>query len=178
VFGFLSGYIYSLFDERTNMNAVIAHILTGEVDSPFDSYYGSAKALFASKGRFQTLSETTCERLPWPGDNGVYIVWQTSPSAEVLYIGMTGKFSQAGTMSGPGLKARKARWTPYRFDETANAFCFGPKYAKGENRMKGPPKAGYSRSIPISNIRIDCFEYDTTNRMAPAFLESLLLQGI
>lgn len=159
------------------MNALITQILTGGLNSPFDTYYASAKALFTSKGRFQTLSATTCTALQWPRDNGIYIVWQTPPPSEVLYIGMTGKFSQAGTMAGPGLKARKARWMPYRFDETVEAFCFGPKYAKGENKQKGPPKAGYSKSIPIPNISIDCFKYDTTSRMAPALLESLLLQG-
>lgn len=158
------------------MNTLMPIISTTAQASPFNSNYNAAKALFQSNGHFRQLSATTCKGLAWPSENGVYIVWQISPVDEVLYIGMTGKFSQKGKMSGPGLKGRKNRWTPYLFDETADVFSFGPRYAKGEKRDKAPKK-GYSHSIVIANIRIDCFEYSTTHKMAPAFLEALLLQG-
>jgi hypothetical protein len=159
------------------MDALITDILTGGTASPFDSYYSSAKSYFNNNDHFFELSANTCDGLAWPSNNGIYVVWRTTPMEEVLYIGMTGKFSKAGVMSGPGLKARTARWTPYCFDKTRNTFCFGPNPVQGENNLRKQQAAGYKHSVPISDIRVDCFEYFTTHKMAPALLEALLLQG-
>ena len=159
------------------MNTQITAVIVGDAALPFETYYKSAKDIFVSNGHFHELTSTTCKGLIWPKNHGVYVVWQIKPTVEVLYIGMTGKFSQAGIMSGPGLNARTVRWTPYCFDMTANTFCFGPNPVNGQNSLKQQQKAGYRHRVSVSDIRIECFEYFTTHRMAPAFLEALLLQG-
>lgn len=165
------------FDEE-NMDTKITSIICGGTDAPFDTYYTSARLYFGNNGRFSKLSGETCAGLNWPTNPGVYVVWNKSNTpADVLYIGMTGKFSNVGTMSAnQGLKGRFNRWTPYIFDTKCNRFSYNPKYEKGESR-DGPPKNGYSVNLPIAEICVDCFEYDTDFRMAPAFLEALLLQG-
>lgn len=160
------------------MEQQISNILNGAVNSPFETYYATAKTLFSTKGHFHELSGNTCKSLQWPTNPGVYVVWKRSSPEEVLYIGMTGKFSQAGVLSSStGLKHRVTRWTPYCFDKTANTFCFGPLPVQGNNSLKKQQAAGYRHNVSISQIRVDCFEYFDTHKMAPAFLESLLLQG-
>lgn len=164
--------------DKENMKNIIANIICGGTEAPFDTYYTSAKSYFANNGRFHELMGATCEALNWPANPGVYIVWDRSLSPQVvLYIGMTGKFSNAGMMfANQGLRGRMNRWTPYMFNAQLNCFSYNPQYERGESR-NNPPAMGYAVNVNILDIRVDCFEYDTGLRMAPAFLEALLLQG-
>ena len=154
--------------------------------APFDKYFSVVKECFQEIHKFHSLQENACANLKWPKDPGVYVVWKISAnptpneSAQVVYIGMTGKFNTAGKCAPKqGLHHRRIRWTPYCFaekGEQANNFCFGPKYEKGESRDKAP-KNGYDTCLPINNIRVDCFVFNRDWPMAPSFLEALLLQG-
>jgi hypothetical protein len=158
------------------MDTKIKSIICGEIDNPFETYYASAKSYFENRNMFYELSGEQSSGLDWPNNPGVYIVWHKSEiNTNVLYIGMTGKFKNGEKMSAnQGLKGRRNRWTPYRFTEMA--FLYDPKYEKCESRNK-QPNNGYANSVAINEIRVDCFVYDTDCRMAPAFLEALLLQG-
>jgi hypothetical protein len=150
----------------------------GHYNKSFLTYYSEAKSFFKKKKCFSELSAVTCKKLAWPSAPGVYVVWKNDlEKRTVIYIGMTGKFDKKGRMrSTQGLKGRANRWTPYRFDNKNNCFSYDPLYVKGESR-NDPPKNGYKQKIDINNVIVSCFIYDTNKKMAPAFLESLLLQA-
>lgn len=152
-------------------------LIEGKFDLPFDSMFDIAKKIYLSKNRFESIRSSTCNAINWPVNPGVYVIKQIcSEGDQVIYIGMTGKISPDGSMSGKqSLSHRKTRWNPYRFDEVDNKFNYGPAYEKNESK-NSVPKNGYKKSIDIEQITIDCFIFDRNEKFAPTFIESLLIQ--
>ena len=152
-------------------------LIEGKFDLPFDLMFKFAKNNYLNKSRFKTITASSCNALNWPRDPGVYVIREIcSKKNQVIYIGMTGKISKEGTLSGKQtLFNRKSRWNPYRFDKKNNEFQYGPSYEKNESKNSAP-KQGYEKSINIDQIEIDCFIFERNEKLAPTFLESLLLQ--
>jgi hypothetical protein len=118
----------------------------------------------------------------WPETPGVYAVWRTSENkvAELLYVGMTGKVKNDGTMQGGCLRDRLGRWDPYCFQQDGpyeKYFEYGPN-ASGDAVLNLKYPVRYKYHIPAKEIRVDCFliEKGVERRMAPALFEALLLQ--
>jgi len=156
----------------------ITALIEDKIDFPFDSIFESVKEVYLRKNRFISIRAATCNEISWPQTRGVYVIWKASSNEKhVVYIGMTGKVSSNGMLSGKQtLSDRKTRWSPYKFDNKFNEFKFAPLYERHESRNSAPSK-GYKNSISIASITIDCFLFDANEKLAPTFLESLLLQG-
>jgi len=156
----------------------LENIIKGEAKGSFTSVYSLAKSHYTSINQFLKLESEKCQDLCWPSAPGVYVVWsQIGDEDEVIYIGMTGKFSKEGLMSATqGLKHRINRWTPYTFSSDRDQFSFDPLYEKGESRNK-PPALGYEVNFDIRDIRVECFAFDRDSKVAPSFLEALFLQS-
>ena len=144
----------------------------------FDKFYQDLVQLFSSKFRFVRMHSGFFVRKNWPKGSGVYVIWKVvGKSRELIYIGKTGTYRRTGKLVGINnekdkYKERMGRWTPYCFFE--EYFCFGPQF-KGSAEPKPNNDSNYGECIPISEIEIDFFVCGTGS-VAPAFLESLLLQ--
>lgn len=144
----------------------------------FATIYEEVTASFKSKNGFIILKAQKCGELKWPDEIGVYVVRKIKTN-EVIYIGMTGSFSQKGQLNTKQrLSSRPDRWNPYRFEETGvhkDKFLYGPDYKKHEDRSRRP--SNYLYEIPIAEVEIDCFLLNGEDRLAPAFVEGLLIQA-
>lgn len=137
--------------------------------APFDDLYQRLSETFDSQAI--SLEADVARNLKWPKNAGVYAVWEREPNGKLLYVGMTGKFTTLGQLSPKqGLHDRKARWDPYRFQESL--FEFG--FIKDKN---DPNARNYKYSKPLKTLRIDCFIVNREGIAAPAFLEAILLQA-
>lgn len=145
---------------------------------PFDSIFEITKKIYSSKGGFKSIRSSTCKSINWPKNPGVYVIRDICGDGDqVIYIGMTGKFETNGNFKGKqGLSHRKTRWNPYRFDDLENMFQYRPNYERFESKNSAP-KEGYEKNIDIDQIEIDCFIFERNEKLAPTFLESLLLQS-
>jgi hypothetical protein len=152
---------------------MVSSLISGAVKNPFDVYYDSAKTLFSNVGNFKELLKSDIfKKENWSDKPGVYVVWDTTTAKEkVVYIGMTGKYGQEGFMNGANLQSRLTRYTPYSFNPKSNNFSYGIQCTPSKKI------SSYSVSIPAKNLKVSCFTYTEDMRMAPAFLEALLLQG-
>ena len=111
----------------------------------------------------------------------MYVVWKTIDQKvdEVLYIGMTGRFTGEGAINpNAWLSKRQMRWHPYCFTKEGpyeNHFEFGPKFSVDKIKLQEPQDRYESREH-YSNLRIDCFVFSFASKAAPAALESMFLQ--
>jgi hypothetical protein len=153
------------------------NILSNLNQKSFPEFYKEIINWFKSKSKFKCIRSNTCKGLRWPSDSGVYVIKEIE-TGKPLYIGMTGYFSGEGKFSDKqGLDKRAARWNPYCFSKSGpnrNKFCYGPLYEKKESRQN-PPK-DYREKLLIKEIEVDCLLVSKDERIAPAFIESLLLQ--
>lgn len=144
----------------------------------FARFYQDLVKLFSSRLRFVRMKAGFFTRKNWPKGSGVYVIWKVvGKSRELIYIGKTGTYRRVGKLVGINneqnkFKERMARWTPYCF--FAECFYYGPQF-KGSAKPKPNDDSNYGECIPISEIEIDFFVCGTGS-VAPAFLESLLLQ--
>jgi hypothetical protein len=97
---------------------------------------------------------------------------------------MTGKYKRESDGTAVladkqnGFRERGTRYHPYSFTSDgpwANHYEYDPQYSVNDIR-KAPPQDRYNEHIPIKEISIDCFVLGQESRIAPAFLEALLLQ--
>jgi hypothetical protein len=152
------------------------HLLLG--NNRFSAIYQELVELFSSKVRFVKMNSGFFVRKNWPKGSGVYVIWgSVGKTRKLIYIGKTGTYRRTGKLVGINnekdkYKERMGRWTPYCFFE--EYFCFGPQF-KGSAEPKPNNDSNYGECIPISEIEIDFFVCGTGS-VAPAFLESLLLQ--
>ena len=154
----------------------------------FDNVYKSCCNIFNDNNALFSISGDKYEELEkqWPRGVGVYAVWRVSSenNDELLYIGMTGKikknFESNTKLLEPenGFSKRALRYHPYSFTKNGpnkNHFEYGPKFPIQKIKKVHPEKR-YSSKIPLCNIRVDCFKISDHLKLAPSFLEALLLQ--
>jgi len=173
----------SIMKEQTKQNLRLCEILATVNNGcqthnmlEFNTWYDGLRGLFLSKSRFFT----TTNKIIWPAGSGVYVIWNGPIDCkELLYIGMTGTYRRPKDVGAPvinreprGFAARVNRWTPYCFFD--DNFSYGPVFS-GNKKPIGNNQTNYRETIPISEITIDFFVCGTDS-VAPAFLESLLLQ--
>lgn len=160
------------------MNAEKWNIIDDLKQTSFIEIYEGLVSSFKRLDGFKKVTGQSCKELAWPKETGVYVVRKTQTN-EVLYIGMTGSFSQQGKMNTKQrLNTRPNRWNPYRFGKTGDQkdkFLYGPDYKKHDDKNKPPSK--YLNEVPIGEVEIDCFLLNGEDRLAPAFVESLLIQA-
>ena len=139
---------------------------------------------FSKSNRLLTVEGMghSCSDLPWPDGVGVYVVRQNPD--QVIYIGMTGKFKRESDGAAVlddnknGFRSRATRYHPYSFTREGtykDHFEFAPLHPLAEIK-EAPPKERYAEHFPIKDLSIDCFVLGRESRIAPAFLEALLLQ--
>ena len=152
----------------------------------FDEFYAALRVYFETSRHFHVLEADHCEALPWPEGQGVYTVWLkenglTSPM--LVYVGMTGKFGNANGYAVlsdnlNGFRRRLTRTHPYSFTSIglfADHFEFGPLFSL--KKMAGAPfEARYIHRYPIRDLEIHCFVAEPDFKIAPAFVEALILQ--
>jgi hypothetical protein len=176
--GMLSSKITAIKSLMIINNSAGKNILDTISKKSFSQTYQDLTTWFKNKRRFKTLRASTCKGLLWPKDPGAYVIKEIKKK-KILYIGMTGSFSNDGQMKGKqGLHTRPHRWNPYCFSETepdSNKFCYGPVFETGERKIDRP--SDYKKKIPIHEIEVDCFIVSKSERISPAFIESLLLQA-
>lgn len=150
----------------------------------FEEFYGEILRKFRSWGRLQEIRGKCYKTLGWPEGIGVYLIRKVS-DGEVVYVGMTGKIirSPDGEVElkdkKDGFKKRSQRYTPYCFTESGafkDHFEYGPNF-KGDDFKKKLEKDRYKKHIPIRDLSVDCFVLGKGSTIAPAFLESLVLQA-
>jgi hypothetical protein len=96
---------------------------------------------------------------------------------------MTGQFGHANGVASlfedpKGFLKRAGRYHPYSFTRKgpfSEHFAFDPLFPLSKIGA-APPEARYNRRLPISSLSIDCFETKPAHKIAPAFLEALILQ--
>lgn len=140
--------------------------------------------------RFVTIKGENHKKIKWPQGFGVYLIWSRvgNSSRQLIYIGMTGKFvrkSNSISVNNGAFSKRKARWTPYFFDETLKnndvyCFRFGPKYPNSTKQLLSKFELdAYSQSIPYDNLELEFIVFSpnpTENYgFTPSSLESTLL---
>jgi hypothetical protein len=153
--------------------------------STFGDFYDELRRCFKAVDRFYVVEADNCSKLPWPIGQGVYAIWQSCSHAasSLVYVGMTGKMGNAnGRTELPdkprGFRARAERTNPYSFTSKGpfeNHFEFGPRFSQksfGATSLD----SRYDRRLPIGAISIHCFVIDPSFKIAPAFLEALILQ--
>lgn len=169
-----------------NMIPSWAEILCGlrKCDN-FEGFYEQICNKFNSWNRLQVVCGESCESLRWPEGIGVYLIRRKEGDGEVVYVGMTGKIirSTEGEVgladNTDGFKKRSQRWHPYCFTKSGNFenhFEYGPNFNVNDLRCQ-PEEKRYKNHIPIGDIEADCFVLGKGSMIAPAFLESLILQS-
>ncbi len=154
--------------------------------STFRDFYGELRRCFEAVDCFHIVEAGKCKELPWPKGQGVYAVWLKQGDRDarsLVYVGMTGQFGHAdGVASLPedpkGFRKRAGRTHPYCFTRKgpfSDNFEFDPLFPLSKIGA-APPEARYNRRLPISNLSIDCFETKPAHKIAPAFVEALILQ--
>lgn len=143
--------------------------------------------IFSEKDAYQRVSGSLYDDFSpkrWPKGPGVYVV-RHKTNMETLYIGVTGQIrGKDGSAfvlgKGGDLALRAGRWTPYCFQRSgkfANHWECGPNFVETGRR---PPaqESNYRFHIPLSDIVVDCIILQNFwHEIAPAFIESLLLQN-
>lgn len=156
-----------------------------ELNKSFLNFYQELKSFF---GNTCIELKGTNSSFNWPNGSGVYVVWEKKPDASknLIYIGMTGKFSRRNEIiefNGNQFSSRISRWTPYRFCESIKdgdnryTFRYGPVYSNvsEQGEHKYDPNA-YQHNIPYRNLHIDCFIINKDHpTLTPASLEAILL---
>ena len=77
-----------------------------------------------------------------------------------------------------GFRSRATRYHPYSFTREGtykDYFEFAPLHSLSQIKQ-APPEDRYAEHVPIKDLSIDCFVLGRESRIAPAFLEALLLQ--
>jgi hypothetical protein len=154
--------------------------------SSFNDFYGDLRHCFEAVDCFHIVEADKCKDLPWPKGQGVYAVWLKhgdQDARSLVYVGMTGKFGHVnGVASLPetpnGFRKRAERTHPYCFTKKgpfSDSFEFDPLFPL-KQIGKAPPETRYNRRLPISNLSIDCFVTEPAHKIAPAFVEALILQ--
>ena len=155
----------------------------------FNDFYKNLINEFKTTSNFTLLNQSKDGLFHWPNSSGVYVIWEKLDNKKnnLIYIGMTGKFSknESGEIkfNNASFKSRINRWTPYRFceskmdDEMKYNFRFGPKEANTtlQNKIKYDIDA-YQVAIPYSKIEIHCFHINESHPdYSPVLFESILL---
>ena len=157
---------------------------------PFIEFYNTKKQEFIDNNLFTSIIGGN-EPIQWPKGGGVYTIWKTGSqnNNELIYIGMTGKFSRPIdgilTFNGGSFRSRANRWTPYRFCENnldnntgmIYHFRYGPtEHNVNEQYIIRYLEDAYSHSIPYTNLEIHCFHIGSDHEYySPVLLESELL---
>ncbi len=140
------------------MNLLSAHF--SELFRHFTAYYPSET--YAGDSRASLM-----EQIP-TGKRGVYTYWKKG-AINPFYIGCSGKIDKTSELCGNTMKSRMFQAnTPYHFSKTENYLFFEPTTAT-------VPPAGYQSYFQISEVEIKTIEI--TDKIAPAALEHLLIQG-
>lgn len=157
-----------------------------ELEKGFITFYREYEELFGEKCK---KLEGANVSFNWPKGSGVYVVWNGKPNlpANIIYIGMTGKFSRNTDntilFNGQQFIDQMLRWTPYRFCESLRdgeyrySLRFGPKYSgvAEQGKHKYDPNA-YRHNIPYRNLHIDCFIINNDHpTLTPIAFKTILL---
>jgi hypothetical protein len=154
--------------------------------STFRDFYDELRRCFEEVDCFHIVEAEKCKALPWPKGQGVYAIWRKQDDRDthsLVYVGMTGKFGhENGVALLPakpnGFRKRAERYHPYCFTKKgpfSDNFEFDPLFSL--NKIgKAPLEARYNRRLPISSLSIDCFVTEPAHKIAPAFVEALILQ--
>ena len=154
--------------------------------SSFRDFYGELRRCFEAVDCFHIVEAEKCKALPWPKGQGVYAVWLKQGDRDarsLVYVGMTGKFGHKDGVAflpdkPKGFRKRAERFHPYCFTQKGpftDHFEFDPLLPLKEIQ-KAPLEARYNRRLPISELSIHCFVAEPEFTIAPAFIESLILQ--
>jgi hypothetical protein len=154
--------------------------------SSFRDFYGELRRCFEAVDCFHVVEAGKCKELPWPKGQGVYAVWLKQGDRDarsLVYVGMTGKFGHENGVAllpdkPKGFRDRADRYHPYCFTKKgpfSDNFEFNPLFPFSKIR-KAPLETRYNRRLPISSLSIDCFETKPAHKIAPAFVEALILQ--
>ena len=157
----------------------------GSSANDFESFYKHVVESMDKQKRYKHFCPADNNGLNWPKCFGVYVVrmkqLQTNFSDGILYVGMTGKFNNAGKIPpGLGLANRVYRVMPYSFtvDSTGcRYFEYGPKASSVKGVLQLKPSDRYSSKIEMTKLLVDCFTVDRNGLDAPAFLEAVILQA-
>lgn len=152
----------------------------------FPEFYSALRECFGACGAYHSVEADKCKDLPWPKGQGVYAVWLKKcgrDSCSLVYVGMTGKFGHKDGVAllpdkPKGFRKRAERFHPYCFTKKGpftDHFEFDPLLSLKEIQ-KAPLEARYNRRLPISELSIHCFVAEPEFTIAPAFIESLILQ--
>ena len=152
----------------------------------FLEFYSALRECFGACGAYHSVEADKCKDLAWPKGQGVYAVWLKQGSRDpcsLIYVGMTGKFGHKDGVAflpdkPKGFRKRAERFHPYCFTQKgplADHFEFDPLLPLKEIQ-KAPLEARYNRRLPISELSIHCFVAEPEFTIAPAFIESLILQ--
>lgn len=144
--------------------------------TPFDSLVRKLSANFKRRGAFFRLTANDSGHFDWPKEHGVYVVRRRS-GGRAVYVGIAGRLKNSGRFekkSESGLNKRAYRTTPYRFCSSTERFQYNPIFSS--SKKKGVSIKTYRSSVSLKSLVVDCFTFGARDRIAPAALESLLLQ--
>ena len=153
----------------------------------FTLLYASTCSLFKDISAFDSIKGNTYKDLEWPKGVGVYAIWKISLNIEeaLIYIGMTGKINQQVNGEAKlfdaenGFSKRALRYHPYSFTQKGSYkdyFEYEPKHSL-KTIKKAPLEDRYAVHVPLKDIKVDCFQIPERLKLAPSFLEALLLQS-
>jgi regulatory protein YycI of two-component signal transduction system YycFG len=154
----------------------------------FTEFYNELKKGFINDNSFVELIGKN-QKINWPKGSGVYVVWKNdiNDAKNLLYVGMTGKFSRTKNgkidFNKAQLKSRVNRWTPYRFAESEKDskfkyfFRYGPKLSStNEQKNIMFDNDAYKESVSYSELILHCFLVSENHKeYSPTLLESLIL---
>ncbi|MHA8100720.1 hypothetical protein PQG46_02675 [Aquirufa nivalisilvae] len=154
----------------------------------FTEFYNDLRVSFQKENSFFELNGSN-QKISWPKGSGVYVVWKynTNDAKNLLYVGMTGKFSRNKNgkidFNKAQLKSRVNRWTPYRFAENEKDskykyfFRYGPKLSSTNDQKNIMfDNDAYKNNVPYSDIIVHCFIISESHEeFSPTLLESLIL---
>lgn len=154
----------------------------------FRKFYEALVDEFKTHRLFKEIIGDNKTSFNWPAGSGVYVIWNnTGIEKNVIYVGMTGKFSRNSegkvVFKGKQFKDRMLRWTPYRFCESKKdgefqfSFRYGPKFSEVTRQGSSKYEAdAYKTNIPYKELIIHCFIINEKNEFyTPASLESIIL---
>ena len=152
----------------------------------FPEFYSALRECFGASGAYHSVEADKCKDLLWPKGQGVYAVWLKKGGRDTLsliYVGMTGKFGHKDGVAllpdePKGFRKRAGRSHPYCFTKKGpftDQFEFDALFPLKKIR-KAPLEERYNRRLPISELSIHCFVAEPGFTIAPAFIESLILQ--
>lgn len=153
------------------------------MEKSFLKYYDAIKEEFGDNSELTVITPSQ-EAINWPNSSGVYVIWDKN--GNLIYVGMTGKFSkdETGTLyfNNATFQSRASRFTPYRFCESIRDkklryyFKFGPKKSGDEQGRIKYESDSYEVSIPYQDIEIHCFHINEDHPyLTPVLLESDIL---